>query len=63
MLACVSHGGFAQNWFVSPMVGSTFHAKTGFVDLENAVDKKKVSIGVGGGRFINPRYGVEGEVA
>jgi len=63
MLACVSHGAFAQNWFVSPMVGSTFHAKTGFVDLENAVEKKKLSIGLGAGRFIGSRFGVEGEVA
>jgi hypothetical protein len=63
MLAFASHGAFAQNWFVSPMVGSTLHAKTGFVDLENAVEKKKVSIGVGGGRFIGSRFGVEGEVA
>jgi hypothetical protein len=63
MLTCVSRDAFAQDWFVSPMVGSTFHAKTGFVDLENAVEKKKVSIGVGGGRFIGSRFGVEGEVA
>jgi outer membrane protein with beta-barrel domain len=63
MMAFLSHGAFAQNWFVSPMVGSTFHTKTGFVDLENAADRKKLSIGVGGGRFIGSRFGVEGEVA
>jgi hypothetical protein len=63
MLACISPGAFAQNWFVSPMVGSTFHAETGFVDLENAMEKKKLSIAVGGGRFIGSRFGVEGELA
>jgi opacity protein-like surface antigen len=63
MMAILSHGAFAQNWFVSPMAGSTFHAKTGFVDLENATEKKKLSIAVGGGRFIGSRFGVEGEVA
>ena len=63
MLILFGREAAAEDLFVGGLLGGTFRAATGFVDLEQGVTARKLAIGVSAGWLSEGWLGLEGEVA
>lgn len=63
LLLFTSQPAAADEWFLTGLTGTTFHMRTGFIDLDHSVDRKKLAIG-GSVAWLSGRWlGCEGEIA
>jgi hypothetical protein len=62
-LICHSRSAAASNWFVAPFAGATARTRTGFIDLDGAASRRKVTIGAAAGWHGDRWLGIEGDVA
>jgi hypothetical protein len=63
MLILFGRESAAEDLFVGGLLGGTFRAATGFVDLEQGVTARKLTVGVSAGWLPNGWFGLEAEVA
>jgi hypothetical protein len=53
----------ADEWFVTGFGGSTFRARTGFVDVDQGVGRRKLALGASAAWMSDRWLGCEGEMA